>query len=65
MSFFGDRMRGDREVFRHRARVEVGKGRERSRESCESLESRVGIVREETFEIKTARFSAAGVLDSV
>jgi hypothetical protein len=72
MSFFGDKIRGDREVFSHRARVFADVGGVKRRESerkvrlqkrekmgkghikgTESMESLKGIVREETFEVRS------------
>lgn len=67
MSFFGDKIRGDREVFSHKARVFADvkgvarreserkvrrKERVKGHRSEESQESLKGIVREETFEVQ-------------
>lgn len=63
MSCLGDKMRGDRNVFKHRARIYADAGDVEARKSSDSLESQAGIVRLETFKIESARCSAANVLD--
>ncbi|THV96249.1 hypothetical protein D6D26_07142, partial [Aureobasidium pullulans] len=69
MSFFGDKIRGDREIFTHKARIFADVKGVQRRESERKLrrkdsdnvdedqESLRGIVREETFEIKMDRYS--------
>ncbi|KAI5198942.1 hypothetical protein E4T39_06476 [Aureobasidium subglaciale] len=67
MSFFGDKIRGDREVYTHKARIfadvkevqrkeslrKIRENEKRKRGHCagQSQESLKGIVREETFEV--------------
>ncbi|THX47323.1 hypothetical protein D6D08_10184 [Aureobasidium pullulans] len=72
MSFFGDKIRGDREIFTHKARIFADVKGVQRRESERKLrrkdsdnvdedqESLRGIVREETFEIKMDRYSGVG-----
>lgn len=72
MSFFGDKIRGDREIFTHKARIFADVKGVQRRESERKLrrkdsdnvdedqESLRGIVREETFEIEMDRYSGVG-----